>query len=327
MKIEYEGRSCSVAEGETVLDALLRAGFTVPYGCRAGSCQSCLLRVVEGQPPAKAREGLTPAQVEQRLFLPCVCEPVAGLSVVSPAAVLPRVPAVVEQVDWLGADVIRVMLRTSDPFSFRAGQFLNLFRSDGLARSYSIASLPESGGALELHVRVLPRGAMSQWLASAEARGARVEVRGPGGQCVYCSESPEEVLILAGTGTGLAPLLGVVRDAAARGHRGPIYLLHGSGSPRGWYLNAELESLADAVAGLSYVPCLRDATERAPALDSQLRELAAGHSGARFYLCGAPKFVQSARKKLFLSGASLRRIHVDAFVVAPAPAGEAVTSG
>ena len=83
---------------------------------------------------------------------------------------------------------------------------------------------------------------MSQWLVSAA--GQPVTVRGPFGECFYFEQEPERPLLLAGTGTGLAPLLGVARAARAAGHRAPIHLYHGSPSPEGLYLWAELAQLA-----------------------------------------------------------------------------------
>ena len=319
VKIRYEERECLVADGDSVLDTLLKSGIDVPHGCRAGSCQSCILKLVDGEPSAKSREGLTPLQVEQGLFLSCMCAPTEGMAMGDPSALMPRVPASIEAVERLASDVIEVRLRPHQAFEYRAGQFLNLFREDGLTRSYSIASATGVDGCIELHVRVLPRGAMSGWLSSPEAVGATVQLRGPSGACVHFPEEPDAPLVLAGTGTGLAPLLGIVKDALKHSHRGPIRLLHGASSPQGWYLQEFLQGLARGAAALEFHPCLREEADGFAALDAKLLGLASEYSGARFYLCGAPAFVQGARKKLFLSGASLRRIHADAFVVAAPP--------
>ncbi|MGA8172917.1 MAG: 2Fe-2S iron-sulfur cluster binding domain-containing protein [Methylocystis sp.] len=72
-RLSYRDQTIEVAPDETALDALLRAGVDAPRGCRAGVCQSCMQRVVEGAPPPAAQEGLSEAQKAMGYFLPCVC--------------------------------------------------------------------------------------------------------------------------------------------------------------------------------------------------------------------------------------------------------------
>ena len=98
---------------------------------------------------------------------------------------------------------------------------------DGLARSYSIASLL-TDDSLELHVRVLPEGRMSQWLASTARVGHADGDPGPSGDCFYTAGREDQPLLLAGTGTGLAPLFGIARDALRQGiaPRAPVPRRH-----------------------------------------------------------------------------------------------------
>ena len=149
--------------------------------------------------------------------------------------------------------MLRVHLRPEGPFDYRAGQYLTLLRGDGLARSYSLASLPGEE-ALELHVRLLPGGEMSGWLGTQARPGEAVRIQGPVGECFYVPGQPEQPLLLAGTGTGLAPLYGVVRDALAEGHTGPIWLFHGARERRGLYLVEALRELASRHPNLHYRP-------------------------------------------------------------------------
>jgi ferredoxin-NADP reductase len=93
---------------------------------------------------------------------------------------------------------------------------VTLSRADGLARAYSIASQPDAAdGCVELHVRVLSSGRMSSWLGGGQAVGERVSLRGPIGECFYLPGNPQQPLLLAGTGTGLAPLWGIVLPGSA----------------------------------------------------------------------------------------------------------------
>lgn len=321
-QVKHESRWYPLESGESVLDGLLRQGVAVPHSCRAGACQSCLMKAVGGAVPEAAQAGLKDTLKAQGYFLACTCRPQEGTALEVAGADGLRVPARVASLEPLSADVLRVRLETQVPLEYRAGQYVSLVREGGLTRSYSVASLPREG-ALELHVRLIPGGAMSGWLAREARPGERVAVQGPVGSCFYVPGRPEQPLLLAGTGTGLAPLYGILRDALEAGHTGPIYLFHGARTPEGLYLTGELRGLASSHPNLHYRPGVlsggtRDVAEGA--LDVLIRAECPKPAGWRAYLCGDPALVQSLRKKLFLSGLSLKDIHADAFLPSAPPA-------
>jgi ferredoxin-NADP reductase len=212
---------------------------------------------------------------------------------------------------WLSPTVLQVLLAPASPFRCRAGQFLTLVLPDAdLARSYSIASTAE--GLIELHVRVLPEGRMSQRLASGLVDGAGFMLAGPSGSCTYDDIDPDRRLVLAGTGTGLAPLWAVLNDALSQGHRGEILLYHGARDEGGFYLVEALQALQALHPGFRYVPTLTD-----------LAELVASNEAApadtEFFLCGDATLVNKLKRRLFLAGAKLDRLHTDPFVPAQPP--------
>src|SRR6185369_3847419 len=148
--IRYGSHRCDLADGESVLDGLLRQGAPVAYACKAGSCGSCLLRSVEGNVPAHAQAGFKDSWKARGYFLACVCHPEGDMTC-APVDADAQVPAHVLSIDNLSSDVVRLRLECDAPFEFSAGQYITMVRPDGLARSYSIASLP-SEGFLELQV-------------------------------------------------------------------------------------------------------------------------------------------------------------------------------
>jgi ferredoxin-NADP reductase len=167
---------------------------------------------------------------------------------------------------------------------------------------------------------------MSGWLAAEARPGDAVQLQGPVGSCFYVPGRPEQPLLLAGTGPGLAPLYGIVRDALEAGHSGPIYLFHGARTPEGLYLCDALRELAERHAQLRYRPSVlaggsRDVAEGP--LDVLIRTECPKPVGFRAYLCGDPPLVLSLRKKLFLSGLSLKDLHADAFLPSTPQAGAA----
>lgn len=313
-RLLFDGKPVEAADGETVLDALDRAGIALDRSCRAGVCQSCLVRKVEGDLPAAAQAGLTPAQQAQGLFLACVCRPAGPLSIAPADAARHRTEARVRSLDRLSASVVRLRLEPVSPFPYRAGQFVTLML-DGLVRSYSLAGRPEGDDFLELHVRILPDGRMSQRIANDLAPGSRLVVAGPAGGCFYDGVDPDQPLILAGTGTGLAPLWGILNDALARGHRGPIRLYHGALSPDGLYLVEEIRALARRHPNLEYLPCVRTPEGGGDLVQTVMARETAPKAGW-YFLCGDPVLVAKLKKSLFLAGAQRDRIRADAFVQA-----------
>ncbi len=320
--LDCEGRRLELAPGETVLDALLSAGLSVPPSCRGGACRACLVQATRGTPPAEAQLGLKESLRLEGYFLACQARPSADLEVSLAGSRALELAARVASIESLAGDVLRVWLETEKPLAFRPGQYITLSRDDGLARAYSIANRAEvAPNQLELHVRVLDRGRMSGWLARPEALGAQVRVRGASGDCFYVPGNRDQPLTLIGTGTGLAPLWGVLREALAQDHAGPIQLWHGARDAAGLYLERELSALSLRHSQLRYRRCVLEGTAGENLDVGRLDDVVLGQvpsfAGHRVYLCGDPSLVQRLKRQVFLRGASLREIHADAFIGSP----------
>jgi CDP-4-dehydro-6-deoxyglucose reductase len=319
--IKFEGYVYSLAEKESVLDALLRNGVKASHSCKAGSCGSCLMRAAGGPLPARAQAGLKDSWKAQGYFLSCVCQPDTDLEI-SKVGEDAQLGAIVTSLDLLSPDVLRVRLRCDGSISFRAGQYVTVVREGGLARSYSVASLPDEG-ELELHVRRIAKGRMSGWFHEESRVGDRVSVLGPSGDCFYVPGKEEQPILLVGTGTGLAPLYGILRDALRHGHRGPIHLFHGALHSGGLYLVDELRRLVGRYSHVEYTPAVLQGRESdgvaVGSIDQIVLKRFPKLSGWRGYVCGDPALVQLLKKKLFLSGMASRDIYADAFLPAAQP--------
>jgi ferredoxin-NADP reductase len=255
----------------------------------------------------------------QGYFLSCQAVLAEDLEV-APADALASVEVVTRRIERPAPDIARIFLEPAAPFDYRAGQFVHVMRADGLTRPYSLASLPGEDDLLELHVKRVAGGAMSGYLHEALRAGDRLTVRGPAGACFYLEGRPEQPLVLGGTGTGLAPLLGIARDAIARGHRGSILLHHGAVRRRGLYADQALRELARRCPALSYLPCVLEGDgEEPPVHSGSIDDLVMGavraHKDCRVFLCGAPERVFALRKAAFLAGLPLWDILADAFVM------------
>lgn len=328
--ITFEGTTYEPAAGESVLDCLSRHGVSVPSFCQSGVCQTCLMRAVDGDVPARAQQGLKESWKKRGFFLTCICSADRPLTLEGGQAA-ERFSSRIQNVRSLSPRVSVVHLERPSDFQFEAGQFVQVIRAeDDVRRPYSIASLP-SEDHIELHVAVFPGGELSPWLSSSI--GAKVELEGPFGECVYVPIEPDRPLVLAGTGTGLAPLVGVFRAALEGGHQGPITLYHGARNASDLYFSDELRALP--MSSQHRIIELLLEGEESEATDEELFRRRIGDlvdvvleeqavpRAARFYLCGAPELVHRLKKKLYLKGASLDKIHADPFLSRATPAGAA----
>jgi phosphate/phosphite/phosphonate ABC transporter binding protein len=177
---------------------------------------------------------------------------------------------------------------------------------------------------------------MSRWVYDQMPLGEEVRVRGPNGDCCYVESEPDAPLILLGSGTGLAPLLGVLREALAHDHRGPIHLFHAGRARGALYLHEELSELAAANQRFTYVGCVDDGAANVDGADApgdasepnvergRLADRVDAHvpdfTAAHVYFCGNPKMVEALQAHAYKRGAELERLHADSFVSAPPPA-------
>lgn len=319
-KLRLDGQIYDRDEGETVLDALVRQDVDVPWSCKRGTCFTCLLRAPGAAIPAMAQRGLRRTMAAEGYFLACCLRPTEDELVIHrprEAEVYGR--AIVRAKQQASRTALQLFLEPATSLYYHPGQFINLRRADGLVRSYSLASVPRTDPLLELHVRRMANGAMSQWMFDQLEVGDTVDVAGPYGECFYLEGDTSKPMLLIGTGIGLAPLLGIARDALHAGHTGPVHLYVGSRALGGHYLQDELRALARRFPSFHYEPCISGPDVPAGHHAGRADDVAfARHpslEGWRVFLCGVGPMVLAARKRAYLAGAWLSEIHAETFDV------------
>ena len=318
--ITLEGQHYDLNDGENLLAGLERHGVAVPSSCRAGVCQSCLMKAVDGPVPESAQRGLLPTLRAQGYLLACSCVPAGDLALERPGDTQRTFAVAVVKVERLGERIVALHLTRPEGFDYRPGQFINLRRGPEVIRSYSLASHPALDATLTLHIAHLPGGALSEWACTQACPGDTLELSGPLGHCFYVPGAPTQPLFLLGTGTGLAPLYGILRDALAHGHTGAIHLFHGALRDEQLYLHEALRALAAEHGQFQYHPAALEGGQRPGVHGGDLAQHALATcpdlTGHRVYLCGHPDLVKAMQKKTFLAGASMNDILADAFLPA-----------
>ena len=298
-----------------MLDALLRNDVPISFGCKNGSCQSCLVRSTTAPPPVKAQSGLGQVLVSKDCFLACKC-PANAIETVDSVGddIIPKLPTTVVSRTMLSSDVLCVRLRVDAPFEFVPGMFVRFIAPDGLTRSYSIANGPDDG-YLEFHIRLIPDGKMSTYLAQTDS--PTLLLQGPFGNCHYPSTAQDQTLVFIGSGTGLAPLFAIMNDALLKGHVGPIHLYFGGATIQSLYFLEELHSLGSSHSSVSVTLCTDQEDPAGLAQTGSPVAIALrDHPSFKGYLvftCGHPELVKAAKMKAFMAGANMADIYADSF--------------
>jgi CDP-4-dehydro-6-deoxyglucose reductase, E3 len=328
-QLRFKNRSLPLQAYESVLDCLLRNGEAIPYACKAGMCQACLVRAVDCEATPESRKWIKPNLQAKGYTLACQWVPESDVAAALPGLDEFSVAVRISELAPLNARVLRMRLQPEDParmFAYRPGQYLTLINPEGCIRSYSIANDYERDGYIELHIASTTHGEFTRWAFREAQYGAQLHMRGPAGDCYYSNlDGDAHPLLLAGTGTGLAPLYGIARDALQQGHTGPIHLYHGGRTPAQLYYVDELQELARAHPNFHYRPCVIEPDNTAGLAPGRLESIveseleAATVPQTRVYLCGAPDFVYAMRKRMFLKGLRTPHIHCDPFTEREVP--------
>lgn len=307
-ELRVGARRLNVAGQANLLDALLAAGIAVPYSCRAGSCHACLVRCLAGEPLDRQPEALAADRRAEGWRLACQCQVVGDLEVEPFDPRRDGQAAEVLGVDWPAPQVLRLRLRPARGLRYRAGQHLVLWSAEGVARPYSLASLPDEDAWLEFHIDCAHPGAFSD--AARRLRPGDTlrlgELRG--GALHYDPDWQQRPLWLLAAGTGLAPLYGVLREALRQEHRGAIRLLHVAPEPAGHYLAAELRALAARHEGLQVE------LVTAAQLPAALAELRLVSRQTLALLCGHPTTVDGFARRLYMAGLPRGQMLADLFL-------------
>lgn len=314
-------RTIRVAPGVNLLEALRAAQVPMSYSCLSGRCGICRCRVLAGEVLDGGGEQQRPLDSMDSAVLACqtyITEP-CTIEVPAPEeAVVHRArvaKATVVGIEPLAADIRRLLLKPAKPIAFSPGQYAQLAFTPAHARPYSMAGLPGED-LLEFHVQLMPKGRVSGYIADRLKVGDAVKVSGPLGASYLRQQHTGPVLCVAG-GTGLAPVLSVVRGAVAAGMRNPIHLYFGLRSPRELYGLAWLEHLQRVHPALHVHVVVASgadpATQRRGLVTQAIAQDHASLRGWHAYLCGSPPMVETTTLVALGKGMEAAHIHADAF--------------
>jgi NAD(P)H-flavin reductase/ferredoxin len=327
---QINGQAVVVHERETVLQAALRNGIDFPNSCRVGGCGACKCKLASGQVTELTETGylLSAEELDAGFILACQSVPRSDIEIEVDLAPQAGVTGRVIAQEKLTHDIVELRLELEQPLHYEPGQFANLSIEGlpGVERSYSFATPVRGDRQVSFFVRKVTDGLFSSLINDHDVVGRTVTLDGPYGD-FWLRADDAPILMVAG-GSGLAPILAILRDAVARGVERSVTLVFGAREQRDLYALAEIEAIARRWRGeFRFVPVLssepRDSqwggarglvTEQLPALLD---------ASAHAYLCGPAGMIDSAVEQLSAHGVQRAHIHFDKFTTqadAAAPA-------
>jgi len=301
--IQPSGHEFTVESNDTLLEAALRAGVSLNYGCSNGNCGECRARLISGEVKKVHAHDYVLSQPEKDAGVILMCSCAAVNDVVIEASVagaqdiqLQALAAKVKSVEEINPQiaVLHLLAPRSQRLRFLAGQSIQL-SAQGISGRYAIASCPCEERHIEIQILHKPEDAFSELLFGGLKAHDSVEVEGPYGEFVLEDASTRPIIFVA-FGVGFAPVKSLIQHAMSLDLAESMDL-HWLADEAGHYQNNLCRAWTDALDNFTYVPHAQ-ATDVEPTLANIVSDYPDLH---RFdvYAAGTAEQLQIARR-LFL---------------------------
>ena len=311
LTLEPIGECLEVEEGQSVLDACLRAGFYLPHACCHGLCATCKVQVLDGEVDhgEASSFALMDFERDEGKILACCATLQSDLVIEADIEEEPDARSIpvrdfqarVSRIETLTPTIkgFWFELEAGAKLDFQAGQYVNLHLPDGSAsRAFSLANQPGQA-ELELNIRRVPGGQVTTYLHDQLQVGDRLTLSGPYGRFFVRESAGLPTLFIAG-GSGLSSPRAMILDLLARGSRLPITLIYGARNRAELYYHEEFLALAEKYSAFTYLPVLSDEPAesgwngaRGLAHDAARAHFEGDFRGHKAYLCGPPAMIEA----------------------------------
>jgi phenol hydroxylase P5 protein len=330
LTIEPINQTIEVEDGQTILDAALRAGIYLPHACCHGLCATCKVQVTDGEVDhgEASTFALMDFEREEGKALAC-CATLQSDTVIEveidedpDAQNLPvkDYSGEVVRIEDLSPTIKGVWLKLDRPLVFQAGQYINLQTpADEQSRAFSLANSPQQPEVIELNVRIVPGGKVTGWLHENLSVGDTLDISGPYGRFFVRKSAQTPMLFMAG-GSGLSSPKSMIDDLLAEGCTLPMVLVYGQRTRDELYYHEHFVDLAARHANFTYVPALSNEPESSEWNGARgfVHEAAKAHfdndfRGRKAYLCGPPAMIEACITTLMQGRLFERDIYMEKF--------------
>lgn len=318
---------------DTLTRAGLRAGVGMPYECNVGCCGTCKVELVAGEvdPLWVEAPALTDRDRGKQRVLGCQSRPKSDCTIKVRLDAVPadvprprRFRARLAAIRDLTHDLREFQFSGDEPARFLPGQYV-LFSLSGVpgARAYSMANVPGGDGEWHFQVKRVPGGRCTETLFDVLRIGDAVDFDGPYGQAYLRTDSPRDIVCIAG-GSGLSPVIAITR-AAARDKRladRAVHFFYGGRSPRDICGEDMLRELPGYGERIRYYPAISNAEQDTGATwqgrvgfihEYALEVLGDRLADYEYYFAGPPAMTTAVQRMLIRAKVPFSQIHFDQF--------------
>lgn len=315
--LQPSGRDFFVEGNDTILEAALKAGLALNYGCSNGNCGLCKARVIAGQ-VMKTRHFdyvLSEAEKHQGYTLMCCHTAVSDISIEALEATSAndiakqQLTARVKAVTPLNQDMMLLHLQTprTHRLRFLAGQSVTLGHIETGSGEFPIASCPCNDRDLQFHIERGVGGAFGEKVWDGLKPGENITVYGPWGDYLFKEDAQNSTVFIA-FDRGFAPIKSLLEHGMARESADDMVLVWGASSADGHYMNNLCRAWADALENFYYLPVsMNDAAPPEAGVARLVEMLLAEYPKTRqadFYLAGPETYIAPAMAQLLAAGFS-----------------------
>jgi benzoate/toluate 1,2-dioxygenase reductase subunit len=322
-------RFITCRDDQTVADASYRQRINIPLDCRDGACGTCKALCESGSYDGGhyIDDALAPDEAKAGYVLPCSMKPRSDLvlQIASTSDVAKTQAATytgtVRHLERLSATTVAlgVGIPNRSELAFLPGQYVNIaVPGTDQTRSYSFSNAPHDD-LLTFLVKLTPGGVMSDYLSQRAAVGDTISFTGPNGS-FFLRENDRPVLLLAG-GTGLAPVLSMLRTLLGCSNRRKAHLIYGVSTDEDLVALDEIEEIASTLTGFTWDFCVSDPASTAEHKGYVTSLIAPKHlydGDVAVYLCGPPPMVESVRTHVTKAGIEPTGFYYEKFALAHA---------
>ena len=303
---------------KNLLDDAISQEITLEHSCKNGDCGVCEAKVVSGEALLESGERVSSGTI-------LTCQSKALSDMVLEAEYYPELskikqqtlPCKVSSIAFPTEDIIAIKFRfpPTAKFDFMPGQYIDL-NFKGVKRSYSIANAMTNNDDLELHIRQVPNGKMSELLFNGLKENQLMRIEGPKG--TFFVRHGTRPLIFIATGTGIAPVKAMVERLIHDKDERNITIYWGMRTPDEVYAT-ELIQLAKDHVHITFITVLSRSPEwcgRTGYVQEAVVKDTSDLSKYDVYACGSLAMIEAARDLFAKQNLPLKHFHSDAFTPA-----------
>ncbi len=319
--------SFPIDKDETILEAALEHGYTLPYSCRNGACGVCKGKVLQGSVDHGKAQPFMLSEEDKAagLTLFCCAKPLSDLVIESHEVTssqeiqVKTLPCRVEKMVRLTEDVMALYLKipATERLQFLAGQYIDILQKEGKPRSFSLANAPHDDELLELHVRNIAGGAFTNHVFTQMKERDILRIKGPLGTFFLHEDSPKTIIFVA-SGTGFAPVKAIIEHALHIGLQREMHFYWGQRRQSDFYMLDKVKEWEQR--GIKFTPVVSDEqwAGRTGFVHQAVMEDFKDLSGYAVYACGAPVVVEAAHRDFTTQrGLPNQAFYSDAFTFVP----------